>query len=85
MSKKINRIELSTESRKSLETEYKLGSRACYRQRCKMILLNWAGYSSKEIGVILGSNELSVNKWIRRYNNLRISGLNTKPGQGCKP
>lgn len=85
MSRRINRIELSTESKKSLEAGYKSGSSASYRRRCHMILLKSEGYSSKEIGVILGSNQLSVNKWIRRYNSLGVAGLNTKPGQGSKP
>lgn len=85
MSRRIIRIELSAESKKSLEAGYKSGSSACYRRRCHMILLKSEGYSSKEIGVILGSNQLSVNKWIRRYNSLGLAGLKTKPGQGSKP
>lgn len=85
MSRKIKKIELLSESRKSLEKGYKSGSTVCYQRRCHIIILKSEGYSSKEIGVILNCNQLSVNNWIIRYEKLGIAGLKTKSGQGCKP
>lgn len=84
MSRKIKRIELSTECMAALYTGYRSGETACYRCRNHMILLKSDGYSSKEIGVILGCSEVSVHNWVSRYRQLGIEGLQTKAGQGRK-
>ena len=49
-----------------------------------MILLKSDGYSSREIGKILGCCELSVHTWVTRYVQFGIEGLETKAGQGRK-
>ncbi len=84
MSRKIKRIELSPESREALQRGYRLGETACYRCRSHMILLKSDGYTSKEIGVILGCSEVSVHNWVLRYKQFGIEGLKTKAGQGRK-
>ena len=50
-----------------------------------MILLKSDNRTSKEVADILGTNQISVNTWLKRYNLDGINGLYTKSGQGRKP
>ena len=84
MSRKINKLEISSEARQALYSAYKYGESDCYRRRSHMILLKSDGYSSREIGKILNCCELSVHGWVCRYVQLGIDGLQTKAGQGRK-
>ena len=43
------------------------------------------GNTSKEVASILGTNQISVNNWVKRYNCQGISGLYTQVGRGRKP
>ena len=85
MSRKIKEIKLSTEAKQALEHVYKTDSNYSFRQRCKMVLLKSAGYTAKDIAVILSSNLASVYNWLNRYDAAGIAGLRTRPGQGRKP
>ena len=85
MSRKSKQILLSSEDRKQLEKHHKEGESHCFRQRCKMILLKSEGYTSKEVGAILGTNNISVHNWLKRYGDAGIEGLKTRSGQGRKP
>ena len=69
----------------SLVQGYREGKTHCYRQRCQMVLLKLDGYKSKEIGLITGSCEMSVNNWINRFEQQGVAGLQTKAGRGRKP
>ncbi|ANI89631.1 hypothetical protein A9P82_10230 [Arachidicoccus ginsenosidimutans] len=42
------------------------------------------GYTSKEIDLIVGSCEMSVNNWINHFEAAGIAGLQTRSGQGRK-
>jgi len=78
------RIEINESSKTSLQNTQRTDKRHCIRQRCQMILLKTEGYSSYEIGKIVGSCEASVNSWVRRYEKSGIEGLYTKSGRGRK-
>lgn len=81
---KIKVIELSKEQRIELETGYKNGKRHSFRQRCQMILLKSEKRTSLEIESILGSCEMVVNNWTKRYETEGIKGLQTRAGRGRK-
>lgn len=49
-----------------------------------MVLLKSENRSSKSVADILGTNQVSVNNWLKRYREEGIDGLKTKPGQGRK-
>jgi len=49
-----------------------------------MILLKSDGHTSNGIAVMLSTNEVSVNNWLKRYKATGIEGLKTKGGQGRK-
>lgn len=83
MGRKIQSIELSALERAELEKGYKEG-RAIFSKRCHMILLKSENRSSKEVANLLRTNEVSVNKWLSRYKESGLSGLETKSGQGRK-
>ena len=55
-----------------------------FRQRCHMILLKSEGRTSQDVAAILGSNLISVNNWLTRYEQEGIAGLSTRPGRGRK-
>jgi transposase len=81
---KIRTIELTVEQQKALQAGYQLGKTHAFRQRCQLILLKSEGRITKEVGRIIKMNEISVNKWLDRYESEGIEGLMTKPGRGRK-
>ena len=84
MSRPVKQIIVSEDTRKTLELGYKQGKTHVYRKRCQIVLLKLEGYKSKEIGIIVGSCEMSVNNWINRFESKGILGLQTQSGQGRK-
>ena len=85
MARKVKKIEVLADAKLALEGGYRAGKTHCYRQRCQMVLLKLDGYKSKEIGTITGCCEMSVNKWIKRFEQQGMQGLKTKEGRGRKP
>lgn len=85
MGRKTKVLVLRDEEQAALEQGYKGKGSFVFSQRCQMILLKSQGRSSKEIAGILRTNLLSVNQWVRRYEQQGIAGLHTKAGQGRKP
>lgn len=55
-----------------------------YRTRCHVILLKSTGRTSKDVGLITSMTYVSVNSWVKRYNDFGIEGLLTQPGRGRK-
>ena len=49
-----------------------------------MILLKSENRTSKEVADIIGTNQISVNGWVKRFEAEGISGLKTKAGRGRK-
>ena len=77
-------IELAAEQREELENGYRNGQTHSFRQRCQMILLKSEKRTSIEVVSILGSCEMTVNNWLKRYAAEGIQGLRTRPGRGRK-
>ena len=50
--------------------------------RCHVILLKSTVRKSEEVGEITGMTYVSVNAWVKRYNDFAIEGLINKPGRG---
>lgn len=75
------KLELSETQQAALEAGYRSDSHT-FSKRCQMILLKSKGFSLQEIAKILGTNYVSVSKWISRYKSEGISGLRTRPGRG---
>lgn len=82
---RIKVIELSEGQRQALEHEYRTGKTHSYRQRCKGVLLKSEKRNSAEVAQQLGCNEVTVNVWLRRYEENGIEGLKTRSGRGRKP
>lgn len=85
MGRKVKVIELTDQERIELEKGYKNSEHALFSRRCHIVLLKSQGFSSKQIADIFQITIQPVNKWVKRYQALGISGLQTKPGQGRKP
>jgi len=77
-------IELTKAQREELEDGYREGKTHSFRQRCQMILLKSEKRTSVEVVKILGSCEMTVNNWLKRYEQFGIEGLQTRPGSGRK-
>jgi transposase len=85
VARKVKKIEVLADVQLILGQGYKEGLTHCYRQRCQIVLLKLEGYRSKEIGRIVGCCEMSVNNWIKRFEQQGVEGLKTKEGRGRKP
>jgi transposase len=77
-------VKLTKEQREELEKGYRMGKTHSFRQRCQMILLKSEKRTSQEVVSILGSCEMTVNNWLKRYEQGGIEGLQTRPGRGRK-
>lgn len=77
-------IELTKEQRAELENGYREGKTHSFRSRCQMILLKSEKRSSLEVVNILGSCQMTVNNWLKRYEQYGIEGLQTQAGRGRK-
>jgi transposase len=84
MGRPSKKLELTVEEAKALKRGYEAGKGHAYRKRCQMMLLKREARSSEDIAKIVGSCEMSVNGWIRRYEAEGIEGLQTKAGRGRK-
>ena len=78
-------IQLSVSQRAELEKGYRTSKNATFSRRCHIILLKSEPRTSKEVAEIVGTNQLSVNQWMDRYEAEGIEGLKTRPGRGRKP
>lgn len=68
-----------------LEREYRRGKTHSYRQRCKGVLLESERRTSADVAKQLGCNEVTVNIWLRRYQQGGVEGLRNLSGRGRKP
>lgn len=82
---RIKVVELSERERQALEHEYRRGKTHSYRQRCKGVLLKSERRTSAEVAKQLGCNEVTVNVWLKRYEQGGIKGLRNLSGRGRKP
>ncbi|AWM34674.1 hypothetical protein DDQ68_18960 [Hymenobacter nivis] len=65
----------------ALASLYKKSSSHTLRQRCQLVLLKATGRTSKEVGDVVGLCQVSVNSWVKRYQEEGIVDL--KPSQGA--
>lgn len=77
-------IQLSAAQRIELEQRYRTSSNSTISRRCHIILLKSQPRTSKEVAEIVGTNQISVNQWLDRYEAEGIEGLKTRPGRGRK-
>lgn len=54
-------------------------------RRARVILLAAQGHSRKEIAELTGLSLVSVTRWCKRFQALRLEGLVDLPGRGRKP
>lgn len=77
-------IELTKGQRQELENGYREGKTHSFRQRCQIVLLKSEKRTSLEVVSILGGCEMTVNNWLKRYEQDGIKGLQTRAGRGRK-
>jgi transposase len=82
---KVRILQLSAGQKMALQQGFRNGKSHGFRRRCQVVLLSSEGRSCKEVGSILGMNQVSVSHWLNRYEREGIDGLLTKPGRGRKP
>jgi transposase len=82
---RVNTPVLTDTERVALENELKTNDNHSFRMRCQAILLKATGRTSKDVGSIVGMCHVSVNSWIKRFNDNGVDGLKIKPGRGRKP
>lgn len=80
----IRVVELNAEQRQGLEKGYRRSTSGTFSRRCHLILLKSEGRTSAEVGKIVGMNQISVNKWLDRYEKGGIEALHTATGRGRK-
>lgn len=82
---RVNTPELTDTARSFLEAGYHTGERPAFRKRCHVVLLKAQGRTSRDVGLITGMSDVSVNSWVRRYVDEGLDGLHTRAGRGRKP
>ena len=53
--------------------------------RCLAVLLKADGMAASKVGERTGLEQHTVNKWLNRYKEEGMKGLETRPGRGRKP
>jgi transposase len=84
----ITVLTLPDGERAALEKAAKHGPSYSFRLRCQAVLLKTDVRNKRTALAIaqqLGCCEMSVNDWIKRYQQDGLSGLKVKPGRGRKP
>jgi transposase len=81
---RVNTPTLTAGQRIELELGFREGISHSFRMRCHSILLKSEGRTSKDVGMIVGMRNVSVDHWVKRYKDEGFSGLFTRPGRGRK-
>jgi DNA-directed RNA polymerase specialized sigma24 family protein len=80
------RVVLSPEERGQLELRLRCTTTPLgLARRCRAILAVADGLSLVEVGRLVGLTEKHVRKWVQRFRNSRLEGLQDRPGRGRKP
>ena len=82
---RVNTPVLDDLARVALEHTHKTSPNHALRLRCQTLLLKAAGRTSHDVGQVVGLCHVSVNSWVKRYQQEGIKGLETRPGRGRKP
>jgi transposase len=81
---KVTVITVTAEERTALEKSAKYGLSPSFRLRCQAILLKTDKRTSLAVAKQLGCCEMSVNDWLKRYQEQGLAGLQVKKGRGRK-
>jgi transposase len=81
---RVTIITVTTQQRAALEKQAKHGTTYSFRRRCQAVLLKTRKRTSLEVAQELGCCEMSVNDWLKRYQEQGLAGLQTKAGRGRK-
>jgi transposase len=79
---------LPNAERSALEKAARHGPSYSFRLRCQAVLLKTDAQNKRTslaIAKQLGCCEMSVNDWLKRYQQEGLTGLKVKPGRGRKP
>lgn len=79
---RIIKIQLNDHQRQELENGYRNGNSHSFRINCHLVLLKSEGRISKEIASFLGITEQKVNRWLWRYKQTGLKGLEIRAGRG---
>ena len=79
---RIKTLKLTQEQRTALDKGAKYGATPSYRIRCQAILLKESPISSLIVAQQLGCCEMSVNDWMKRFEQQGIEGLKVASGRG---
>lgn len=79
---RIIKIQLNDNQRQELENGYRNGKSHSFRTNCHLVLLKSEGRKSKEIASFLGITEQKVNRWLWRYKQTGLQGLEIRAGRG---
>ena len=79
---RVIKIELDNNQRQELENGYRNGNSHSFRTNCHLVLLKSEGRKSKEIASFLGITEQKVNRWLWRYKQTGLQGLEIRQGRG---
>jgi transposase len=77
--------ELTEEQKQELEEGHKKGKSHLFRNRCQAILLSYQGYSVQQLSDVFQVSDLSIYKWMNRFEAAGVAGLKNQPGKGRKP
>jgi transposase len=79
---RIKTLELTNEQIIALDKGAKYGATPSYRMRCQAILLKQKELTSLTVAQQLGCCEMSVNDWMKRFEQYGIEGLKVTKGRG---
>jgi transposase len=79
---KIKSILLTEIDRLALLKGMRDGKTFSYRQRCEIILLKADNRTSKDVAKEVGCCEVSVNNWMKRFQEQGMIGLVLRKGRG---
>ena len=82
---KIKILILTDIQRFTVEDGFRNGYSHCFRMRCRAVLLKSQGLSSQEIGKQTEMSHISVNSWVKRFEQYGMTGLHTCQRRGRKP
>ena len=79
---RIKNLKLTDDQRIALDKGAKYGATPSYRMRCRAILLKENAISSLIVAQQLGCCEMSINDWMKRFEQQGIEGLKVSKGRG---
>ena len=81
---RIKTVTINPDQKTALENGVKYDSTPSYRKRCQGILLKGEKRTSLAIAKELGCCEMSINDWMKRFDEQGIDGLKVAKGRGGK-